>query len=186
MRRLIVIALLALTTAAEAASDLWLLLERGGQVVVMRHALTDPGAGDPAGFVLGDCATQRNLSATGRADARRIGDAFRKRGIPVGDVLSSRWCRCLETGRLAFGRAEPWPMLDSVFEDRTREPEQTRAVRARAAAPPTGGNLILITHGVNIAALVGFVPAAGEMVVLTPDGRGGFRVAGRLPPSALD
>jgi phosphohistidine phosphatase SixA len=184
--RLLALLVLSIPIAAGANDSLWALLKGGGQVVLLRHALTDPGAGDPPGFALGDCGTQRNLSAIGREDARRIGDAFKKRGIPVGSVLSSRWCRCLETGRLAFGRAEPWAMLDSVFEDRRHEPEQTRAVRALLAAPPGGGNVVLITHGVNVSALLGFVPAPGELVVVTPDGGGGFRVAGRLLPSALD
>ena len=186
--RVIVALLLVLwlPRAPEAAGDVWALLALGGQVVLVRHALTEPGAGDPPGFVLGDCATQRNLAATGRDDARRIGEAFARRGIPVGRVLSSRWCRCLETARLAFGRVEPWPALDSIYEDRRREEEQTRAVRELVSRPPAGGNLVLVTHGVNVAALLGFVPAAGEVVVLRPDGRGGFRVAGRLRPDQLD
>jgi len=81
---------------------------------------------------------------------------------------------------------EPWPALDSVFEDRSQEPERTRAVRALAGERPAGGNLILVTHGVNIAALTGINPAPGELVVLTPEGGGRFRVAGRVPPSALE
>jgi phosphohistidine phosphatase SixA len=63
----------------------------------MRHAVTTPGVGDPAGFRLDDCSTQRNLTDAGREDARRVGGTFRTRGIPVGRVLSSPWCRCLET-----------------------------------------------------------------------------------------
>jgi phosphohistidine phosphatase SixA len=54
--------------------------------VLMRHAATDPGAGDPPGFRLDDCATQRNLSAAGREDARRVGNAFRAHRIPVARV----------------------------------------------------------------------------------------------------
>ena len=146
----------------------------------MRHASTDPAAGDPPGFRLDDCATQRNLSAAGREEARRIGAAFRARGIPVGRVLSSRWCRCLETARLAFGAVEPWPALDSFFGDRSREPPQTQAVRALAGDHPQAGNLLLVTHGFNIRALIGILPAPGKMVVLTPQGNGAFQVAGRL------
>ncbi len=168
---------------AAEPEELWALLKAGGQVVVMRHASTDPGVGDPANLRLEDCATQRNLSAAGREEARRIGEAFRARGVPVGQVLSSRWCRCLETARLAFGKVEPWPALDSFFRDRSREPPQTAAVRSRASERPGAGNLILVTHQVNITALTGLFPAQGEMVVLTPQGDGTFRIAGRLPPS---
>ncbi len=178
------LALMVAPAVSVAEEPLWALLERGGHIVLMRHAATDPGAGDPPGFRLDDCATQRNLSAAGREDARRVGDAFRAHGIPVARVLSSRWCRCLETARLTFGEVEPWQPLDSIFEDRSREATQTEAVRALAGRYPAGGNLILVTHGFNISALTGILPTPGEMVVLTPDGLGGFRIAGRLRPTA--
>ena len=168
-----------------AEETLWDLLRGGGRVVLIRHASTVAGLGDPPGFRVEDCATQRNLSETGRAEARRIGAVFRRRGIPVDRVMSSRWCRCLETARLAFGRVEPWPALDSFFEDRSREQEQTRAVRALMAEPRAGGTLVLVTHQVNITALTGIVPATGEMIILTPYPGGDFRVAGRLGPAAF-
>jgi broad specificity phosphatase PhoE len=150
----------------------------------MRHATTEPGVGDPPGFRLDDCATQRKLSETGREEARHISAVFRARGVPIGRVLSSRWCRCLETARLAFGTVEPWPSLDSFFNDRSREPEQTRILRRLVAQHPTSGNLILVTHRVNISALIGHLPAPGEMIILTPRGDN-FRVAGRLTPGQV-
>ena len=172
-------------TAAAADEALWSLLRGGGQILLMRHATTTPGVGDPAGFRLGECSTQRNLTDAGRDEARRVGAAFRSRTVPVGRVLSSHWCRCLETARLAFGRAEPWEPLDSVFEDRAREPERTRAVRRVAGERPADGNLILVTHGANIAALTGINPAPGEFLVLSAEPGGQFRVRGRLAPAAL-
>jgi phosphohistidine phosphatase SixA len=168
---------------ASAAEPVWDALRSGGKIVILRHASTEPGLGDPPGFRLDDCATQRNLSEAGRTEARRIGAAFVLRAIPVARVLSSRWCRCVETARLAFGRVEPWASLDSFFDDRSREPQQTRAVRALFAEPLTGGNLILVTHQVNITALTGIVPAMGEMVVLSPEPGENFRIAGRLGPA---
>jgi broad specificity phosphatase PhoE len=184
-----VVGLMALSflapTSVVADEALWTLLRGGGQIVLMRHATTTPGVGDPAGFRLGECATQRNLTDAGRDEARRIGAAFRARAVPVGRVLSSHWCRCLETARLAFGRAEPWEPLDSIFEDRAREPERTRAVGGAAGERPAGGNLILVTHGANIAALTGINPAPGEFLVLSAEPGGRFRVAGRLAPAAL-
>jgi hypothetical protein len=80
---------------------------------------------------------------------------------------------------------EPWPPLDSFFNDRRREAEQTDAVRQRASERPAAGNLILVTHQVNISALTGIFPTAGEMVILTPQGDGTFRVAGRLRPATV-
>ncbi len=179
----ILLVLLGTPGASLADEALWGLLEAGGQVALIRHASTVPGFGDPPGFQLDDCATQRNLSEAGRDEARRIGAAFRARGVPVERVLSSRWCRCLETARLAFGSAEPWAPLDSFFDDRSREPEHTRQVRVLAGDRPPSGNIFLVTHQVNITALTGIFPAQGEMVILTPGGNGSFEVAGRLRPA---
>ena len=180
----LVMSVLAPTLAA-ADEALWARLQGGGHIVLMRHATTTPGAGDPPGFRRGECPTQRNLTDAGRDEAHRIEAAFRTRGIPVGRVLSSHWCRCLETARLAFGRAEPWEPLDSVFEDRAQEPERTRAVRHVVGERPADGNLVLVTHGANVLALTGVSPAPGEFVVLAAEPGGRFRVAGRLAPAEL-
>lgn len=179
---LLVAVALALATPDAAGADdaLWDLLRAGGQVVVMRHASTDRSIGDPPNFRLDDCSTQRNLSDAGREEARRVGAAFRARGIPIGRVLSSQWCRCLETARLAFGEPEPWPALNSAFRNRELEPALTRAVRALIAERPEKGNLVLVTHQFNIGALTGVYPAEGEFLVLTPLANGEFRVAGRM------
>ena len=181
----LVVASLAAPRGASADEALWELLSAGGQVVVMRHAATDRSIGDPPDFRMDDCSTQRNLSAEGRLQARRLAAAFVARGIPIGRVLSSQWCRCLETARLAFGSAEPWPALNSFWRNRELEAERSREVRARAAERPDRGNLILVTHQLNIGALTGVYPVEGEFVVLTPLGNGGLRVAGRLTPDDL-
>jgi len=175
----------AVIPAASAGEALWALLAGGGQVVVMRHASTVSGVGDPPGFDLRDCATQRTLSEAGRIESRRVAVAFRARGVPIGRVLSSEWCRCSETARLAFGRAELWPALNSYFNDPTREARQTPLVRALAGELPTAGNLIMVTHQLNVRSVTGIAPAPGEMVVLTPHGDGRFTVAGRLAPEAF-
>ncbi len=168
----------------DSEAALWRRLQGGGHVLVIRHAATDPGVGDPPGFTLGDCASQRNLSATGRADAQALGAAFRRHGVPVGPVLSSRWCRCIDTARLAFGRVEIAPMLDSGMADddaaRERKLASVRAAVAAAAARQGGANLVLVTHDVNIRALTGDRLAQGEMVVATPRSDGSLAVVGRL------
>jgi len=173
---------------ALADDDLWQRLQSGGHVLLIRHAATDPGIGDPPGFRLAACATQRNLSAEGKRDAAAIGAAFRARGIPLGPVLSSRWCRCLDTARLAFGRVEEAPMLDSIFNDSEAAGRaRTREVLARTSAWRQVGakdNLVLVTHDVNIRALVDESVAQGEIVVAQPlDGR--LQVVGRLPVSTV-
>ncbi|MEX2220482.1 MAG: histidine phosphatase family protein [Candidatus Rokuibacteriota bacterium] len=178
---LLLLGALALAAPARADDALWALLKAGGQIVLLRHGTTTAGVGDPAGFRLDDCASQRNLTEAGREESRRIGAAFKTRAIPVERVLSSRWCRCLETARLAFGSAEPWEPLQSLFADRTRQAEQSRAFRTLASEPRPGGNTVLVTHGANVVAFVGVSPAMAEMVIVTPQRGGTYTVAGRLP-----
>jgi len=185
MKRLLAIALL-LPVAAHADDALWALLKQGGQVVLIRHAATDPGVGDPPGFALGDCRTQRNLSAAGRAEAQRLGRAFRARSIPIERVLTSPWCRCLETAQLAFGGAQTERALDNLFGRGENRERQAAAFRKLVAAAPAGSNLVLVTHGSTTLAFTGVSPATAELVILTParDGTGGgagtYRVAGRI------
>ena len=151
----------------------WNRLREGGLVVLMRHAATVPGLGDPPGFKLEDCATQRNLSDEGRAHARRIGDRFRAERVPIAAVYTSPWCRCRETAMLAFGRAEDWAPLASFFDLPHQEPELTERVRKRIAVyarRKPAGNVVMVTHNVNIAALSKHSVATGEMVLMRPDG----------------
>ncbi len=150
---------------------------RAGGIVLFRHALA-PGGGDPAGMRLGDCATQRNLDARGRAQAAAIGAALRD--VEVGAVLASQWCRTLETAEIAFpGRVTPEPAFNSFFGDRAAGPAQTAAARALLAQWRGPGALVVVTHQVNITALTRIFPGSGEGVVLR---RGSLDVAGRLPP----
>lgn len=173
----------ALSSGARAQGSearAWEELASGG-VVLFRHA-NAPGGGDPQGMRIGDCATQRNLDAAGRDQARRIGAAFAARRIAVGAVLTSQWCRTRETAALAFpGRAEDATAFNSFFSDRGAGPAQTaaaRAILARWAGPQA---LVVVTHQVNITALTGIVPASGEGIVLARDGDS-WQVAGRIRP----
>lgn len=169
--------------AACAETDeaaLWAALRDGGHVALMRHAIA-PGVGDPAGFRLDDCTTQRKLSAQGRAQARAIGERFRANGIGTAAVFSSQWCRCLDTARaLALGEVTPFAGLNSFFAGRGDEARHTRAARAliagQASGPPPR---VLVTHQVNITALAGVFPAAGEIIVMRVDGDA-LSLAGRI------
>jgi broad specificity phosphatase PhoE len=175
---LLVLVVLA-SSAVCANESLWQQVTAGGQVLFIRHAETTPGVGDPPGFRLGDCATQRNLSAEGRAQARRMGAALSRRGVPIGEVLSSPWCRCIETAQLAFGRSKAWPALSNLFGRSSESERQVTALRPRIAAHRGKDNLVLVSHGSTAAMLTGEHPDMGEVLVLTPSGTG-FRVAGRL------
>jgi broad specificity phosphatase PhoE len=180
-RLLALAAALAWAPAALADEALWTLLKGGGQVVLIRHALTTPGVGDPEGMKLDDCSTQRNLSDEGRAHARQLGEAFRRRGVAVGRLLSSPWCRSMETATLAFGtRPELTPALGNLFGRSAEAERQLAGLRPLAGQKPVNGNTVMVSHGSTIAALTGIAPDTGEMVVLTPQGGGRFKVAGRM------
>ncbi|MGK7869942.1 histidine phosphatase family protein [Falsiroseomonas sp. E2-1-a20] len=188
LRRILFAILLLGLAGPSQAEPAWDALREGG-IVLFRHALA-PGGGDPPGMRLGDCATQRNLSAEGRAQAVRIGQAFRERGIAVGAVLASGWCRARETADLAFpGHARREPVFDSFFADRAAGPAQTEAARRMLLGWSGPGALVVSTHQVNITALtgalsasgVGIFPASGEGIVLARRD-GALAVVGRIRP----
>jgi broad specificity phosphatase PhoE len=174
------LALLTLPAAARASEPLWTLLKAGGQAILVRHAITTPGVGDPPDMRLDDCASQRNLTESGRAHARRLGEAFRARGITVDRLATSPWCRCVETARLAWGPAEVWTPLGNLYGRSERQAEQVREMRTLVSERRAGGNLVLVSHGSTISALTGVSPDPAEMVIVTPQGGGRFAVAGRL------
>src|SRR5262245_49903148 len=126
-------ALLLATCAPSGAAgddDLWATLQGGGHVLLIRHALTTPGVGDPPGFKLDDCSTQRNLSDDGRAEAGKLGEIFRARRIPIDRVLSSPWCRCIETARIAFDATpETSVALSNLFGKQENRESQTADLR---------------------------------------------------------
>ena len=177
--------LVGASPVAAADDAIWTLLRGGGQVVLVRHAATDMQQRDEVGAPLSDCARQRNLTEDGREDARLIGAVFRARGIPVGRVLSSGYCRCMETAQLAFGRAEGWLPLQQALRDRALQDARLAEIRAVASEQPVGGNLVLVSHQYTIRLLTGVPIGEGELLILTPRGGGEFEIAGRIPPEDL-
>lgn len=160
-----------ISQSTRSEAEIWSLLQQGtGYVVLIRHALA-PGTGDPSNFQLDDCSTQRNLSDTGRSQAVRIGEAFKSRQIPIAKVLSSQWCRCLETARLMdVGSVEPLPALNSTFYDPSTETERTdRLSEFVIDNRNTPGTVVMVTHASNISAIAGTSVRSGGMVVLRAD-----------------
>ncbi|MDI4238849.1 MULTISPECIES: histidine phosphatase family protein [unclassified Bradyrhizobium] len=176
--------LLTLCAAPDIASsdeaEAWTALRAGRHVALMRHADAPGGAGDPPGFRIDDCGTQRNLSSKGRADAARIGARLRSEGIAVEKILSSPWCRCIDTATLLeLGPIEVEPAFGNVVVLSDQTAALTAGARAVIDKWTGSGILLVVTHGANIRALTGVSPASGEIVVVRSEG-GGSKPVGRL------
>jgi Histidine phosphatase superfamily (branch 1) len=149
-------------------------LRAGACALVLRHAQTTPGIGDPPGFRLDRCSSQRNLSEPGRQQARDIGRWFQAQGLQPHAVRCSAWCRCIDTAELAFGQHQVWSALNSFFDAadaQLRQAEQSARLRASLGKVPTGQFEVWVTHQVNITALTGESPSMGEALLVCADGK---------------
>src|SRR6266446_3315438 len=155
--------LVAPVAAADDSQEAWAALVSGKHVALIRHGNAPPGYGDPPGFKIDDCATQRNLDEKGRAQAGALGEAFRQHGVRADKILSSPWCRCLETARLmGLGPVDAtWAVAAS-----DKSPERLAALRQMVSGWSGPGTLVLVTHGLTVQSLVGILPGQAETVVL--------------------
>ncbi len=140
-------------------------LAAGGYILLMRHSATEPGTGDPAGFDLARCETQRNLSESGRQHAVKLGQAFKAAAITIAEVRHSQWCRCRDTAELAFGQSVAMPALNSTFAGQGDPVAQMSRLREQAAALPAGQNYLWVTHQVIASAATGRWTSPGEILV---------------------
>lgn len=167
-------------TAMSQDADLLAILQTPGHFGLMRHA-TAPGSDDPPGFRLGECATQRNLSPGGRERAAQIGRRLAAGGIRRARVFSSQWCRCMDTARLLdLGDVEPLSDLNSLVSYPRQGGEMTRNLRARLLDLPLDEPTLLVTHQVNIGALLRGYPEEGEIVVVERQASGELAVIGTI------
>lgn len=179
------LALLLLALPARADEAGLRALQAGAPVALLRHAATPPGVGDPRGFRLEDCATQRNLNDEGRAESRKLGAFLRERGVKVGRVLASQWCRAIETAELlGLGKVEKEPALNDLYgRPQNREP-QLAALRKLIAEWKGPGALILVSHSSIVGALLQENPGttAGPVLAPSPGAGDGFKVVGQISP----
>lgn len=179
----IAIALALFAGCALAAEPLPLAeLAKPGRVVMLRHA-NAPGTGDPPNFKPGDCSTQRNLDAAGRAQAARLGERLAKAGVSRAKVYASQWCRCLDTARLLkLGAVSELPALNSFF-GRPHERDATLAALREflAGLPVDGSPVVLVTHQVTITAFTGQGTASGSGTVFELNRSGAPRALGEVP-----
>lgn len=171
------VGLLLATNALPAIADLASDLNDGQHVLIMRHA-DAPGIGDPAGYQIDKCSTQRNLGDKGKKQAIIIGQWLSKQGITSAKVLSSPWCRCLDTAKLlAKGPVTITPVIGSFFDDMSLEKQQTQDLEKLIQIELSENKkspLILVTHHVNIQAFTGKVVNVGDMVLVKVDKNGKF------------
>jgi len=183
LRPLVAVLLVAACTLAGADDGAaWAALRRDGAVALVRHGEA-PGIGEPPGWKLDDCTTQRNLDDAGRAQARALGARLKAERIPVRRVLASPWCRTLETATLlGAGAVQIEPTFANAFILRDRREALRDGGRAVIAAWRGPGVLLVVTHGENIHALTGRTPATAEVVVVAAGGDGALREIGALSP----
>ena len=170
-RRIVVLSgawLLGLSPGSRAEEAAPLHELRAGAAVLMRHTQTTPGAGDPPGWQLGQCQSQRNLAPSGIEHAKRIGGWFVANDLRVSRVRNSPWCRTRDTAMLAFDRHEDWAALSNIFEDRSAADAQAAQVNAYVKSLQPGELVVLVSHGTTIGHIVpghgGLAP--GEAVVV--------------------
>lgn len=180
----LLLACLLAWSSAGADEAAWKALAAGGHVAVLRHANAPGPMPDPPGFRLEDCATQRNLDEVGRIEATQIGVELKAHGVKVEALLSSAWCRCLETARLlGLGAPTMEPALNNVHGELGDEAAQFPALRKLVAGWQGKGTLLLVSHGSTVSGALGVYPAEGELLVFAPDRAApeGFRLVGRIP-----
>ena len=173
-------ALPTLGSHAQSLPDVAALLRDGACVLMLRHAQTEAGIGDPPNFQLSQCSTQRNLNDEGRAQSTRIGQWFAARKLAASSIQSSAWCRCKDTAALAFGSYDLLPALNSTFDSQGSQAAQTKALRERLQAVRAGQFEVWVTHQVNISALTGEGPAMGEAFVVKITTSGSAGSPGRI------
>ena len=141
-------------------------LKEGRKIVFIRHAYA-PGGGDPNNFNLNNCDTQRNLNEKGKKQAQQIGNFFKNNDIPIDKVISSEWCRCRETAKIAFSKFETKNFLNSFFSSKLASNRKIQMKELKRFIKNWEGkkNLILVTHYVVISESLNYAPSSGEIVV---------------------
>lgn len=138
------------------------------QIIIFRHAVA-PGVGDPDGFELTNCKTQRILSEQGRQQAIGMGNKLRELGIIEAEVFSSEWCRCLETAELlGFGAPQKLQALNSFFHpiNRGLKEQFLQDWRNHIVEYETDKTRIYITHQVNISGLLDTFMSSGDGIIV--------------------
>jgi phosphohistidine phosphatase SixA len=155
------------STHSHSSEQNWKPAQEGNKVILIRHSLA-PGGGDPTGFKIDDCQTQRNLNRAGIIQSKKIGKLFKKNKVPIDQVLSSQWCRCKDTAKYAFKSYKEFTALNSTFQSPyiKNEPKQLKELYNFVKKwDGDGKNLVLVTHYSIITAITTAVPSSGEIII---------------------
>ena len=179
---LLAIGLVPVSSARADDSAVWALLKKPGHIVMLRHSNAPGSTPEPYGIDLKNCAIQRSLDDAGRAQARRIGSEFRKHGITHLRLVSSQFCRALETAKLTgLGPVAELPALNQVFlTDVSGMRESADKTTKFMKTVPAKQLTMLVSHVTNIQAIAGANLSSGEMAVLHIDAAGAVVVDGRI------
>ena len=153
-----------------SANDLQNILRDNGKIIFIRHAYA-PGGGDPDGFDIANCASQRNLNSEGISQSKHIGKFFQENDIIIDKVLSSEWCRCKETAKYAFNNYETKSFLNSFFSQKFahNKDKQIKELKEYVKNWNSKKNLVLITHFVVIREILNISTSSGEIVITNKD-----------------
>ena len=165
------ISIFLFTNSSLASQSEWKPAQEGNKIIFIRHALA-PGSGDPKGFKIKDCKTQRNLNKKGINQSKKIGKLFKKNKVPIDQVLSSQWCRCKDTAKYAFKSYKEFTALNSTFQSpyNKNEPKQLKELYNFVKKwDGDGKNLVLVTHYSIITAITTAVPSSGEIIIADKD-----------------
>jgi phosphohistidine phosphatase SixA len=165
--KLLIFSLFSFHSHSHSSDQNWKPAQEGNKIILIRHALA-PGGGDPAGFKINDCKTQRNLNRKGISQSKKIGKLFKRNKVLIDQVLSSQWCRCKDTAKFAFGKYNELTALNSTFQAPYNKNESKQLKELYSFVKNWDGknkNLVLITHYSIITAVTNAVPNSGEIVI---------------------
>ena len=178
MKKLLILFFLSLIhSSSYADSEVIAALQEGRKLIFIRHAIA-PGGGDPENFNINDCSTQRNLDASGIAQSKRIGNFFKNNNISIDQVLSSEWCRCLDTAGNAFAKYKPFNALNSFFStkfEKNRD-KQMKDLKAFIKRWNSRKNIVFVTHYIVISEALNLTVGSGTIVVADKN----FKIIGTI------
>ena len=167
---LLIILIFFYSLSSNGNSNIIKELKNDNKLIFIRHALA-PGNGDPENFDIFDCSTQRNLNSVGREQSIELGKFFDTNNISIDLVLSSEWCRCQETAKLAFNKFDTFSGLNSFYDPKfyKNKDRQLDELKNFIHNLEKDGNIVFVTHYVVIASMLGIGVSSGEILVTDRD-----------------